>query len=101
MNNQTNVTVLTSAVENLKHFIPNEECKKQVAQKGGLNLALKVLTTQDYDTSLVQKTLDLLDQLLVSNEIKGQALEADVLSILNNLLSTQKQSPEVLNKVTT
>jgi len=37
--------------------------------------------------------------MLDSQEIITAALEADTLSILNNLISTQRKSPEVLSAV--
>ena len=97
--NQTDRTILVITTDNLKHFAKDQTCAQLVAQKGGLDMTLKILTTQDFDTELIQKSLSLLNGMLDSQEIITAALEADTLSILNNLISTQRKSPEVLSAV--
>lgn len=97
--NQTDRIILVITTDNLQHFAKDQTCTQLVAQKGGLDMTLKILTTQDFDTELIQKSLDLLNNMLESPETITAALEADTLSILNNLISTQRKSPQVLTTV--
>ena len=88
-----------AALNNLKHLCKDSNTTQLVGQKGGLDIVIKILTSQDFDTELVQKALDLLNEMLGSEEMTNFALEHDTLSVLNNLLSAQKKFPQVLQTV--
>jgi len=96
---QTDRGILITALNNLKHLCKDSNTTQLVAQKGGFDIVSKILTSQDFDTELVQKALYLLSEMLATEEMKTSALEHDTLSVLNNLLSAQKKSPQVLETV--
>ena len=86
---QTDRGVLVSSLNNFKNLCKDTNTTQLVAQKGGLDIVIKILTSQDFDTELVQKALDLLNQMLESEDIKNLAFEHETLRVLYNLLSAQ------------
>lgn len=72
---------------------------QQLTQRGAIDMVLRILTTQDYDTDLVLKALNLFDEIVVGEEAISMTLDSDIVGILNGLLVTQRTAPEVIDTV--
>lgn len=96
---QTDKTILLAALDNLKLFKKDAKCSQQLSQRGAIDMILRILTTQDYDTDLVLKALNLFDEIIVGEEAINATLDSEIVGILNGLLTTQRTAPEVLDTV--